>query len=62
MQSFPKPSKLNGDQLLAELAEAGIIVDKVLVVDETLFIDSTSTAAKAIVAKHVGIDTNGTSI
>lgn len=62
MQSFPKPSKLNGEQLLVELAHAGIVVDKVMVIDETLYIDTDAEEAKAIVAKHVGVDTNETSI
>jgi hypothetical protein len=62
MQSFPKPAKLNGEQLLIELADAGIVVDKVMVIDSTLYIDTDLTEAEAIVAKHVGIDTNETSI
>lgn len=62
MQSFPKPSKLNGEQLLVELADAGIVVDKVMVIDETLYIDTDAKETKAIVANHVGIDTNETSI
>jgi hypothetical protein len=62
MQSFPKPSKLNGEQLLVELADAGIVVDKVMVIDDSLYIDTDSTAAEAIVAEHVGIDTSETSI
>jgi hypothetical protein len=62
MQSFPKPKKLNGEQLLVELADAGIIVDKVMVIDDSLYIDTDSTATEAIVAEHVGIDTSETSI
>ena len=58
MQSFTKPAKLNGEQLLVELANAAIIVDKVMVIDDKLFIDSDSTAAKDIVANHVGVDTS----
>jgi hypothetical protein len=62
MQSFPKPAELNGEQLLVELADAGIVVDKVMVIDETLYIDTNAKEAKSIVAKHVGIDTSETSI
>jgi hypothetical protein len=58
MQSFTKPSKLNGEQLLSELSAAGIIVDKVMVIDDKLFIDSDLASAKDVVAKHVGVDTN----
>lgn len=56
MQSFTKPTKLNGEQLLVELADAGIVVDKVMVIDNNLYIDTNAKEAKAIVEKHVGID------
>lgn len=62
MQSFPKPAKLNGEQLLVELADAGIVVDKVMVIDSTLYIDTDLTEASAVVANHVGIDTSETSV
>jgi hypothetical protein len=62
MQSFPKPSKLNGEQLLVELADAGIVVDKVMVIDENLYIDTDAKETKSIVAKHIGIDTDGSEL
>ena len=61
MIQFPKPDKLNGEQLLGELNQAGIKIDKfpVIEADGTFWLDIESkdeSEALPIVTSHIGIE------
>jgi len=58
MTTYPKPTNLNGVELIAELAAAGIVVSRVLDNgDDTITLETDDKKAQAIVANH-----NGTTI
>jgi len=55
MTTYPKPTNLNGAELIAELEAAGISINRVQDNgDETITLDTDNAKAKAIVAKHDG--------
>jgi hypothetical protein len=56
MKTFTKPSNLNGEELMAELAAVGIIVEEIRDNGEGLisFITDDEELAASIVAKHNG--------
>jgi hypothetical protein len=56
MTSYSIPKNLNGEQLLSELKNAGIILSEVTVIDDLLWLDTVDPKANEIVAKHKGID------
>jgi hypothetical protein len=64
MISYTIPTNLNGAQLVKELNDAGVTVSSTCAVyDDLLWLDIASkdkAKAEAIVAKHVGIDTEPT--
>ena len=56
MKSFTKPQNLNGEELMAELAAVGIVVDEIRDNGEGIisFITNDETLAASVVAKHNG--------
>ena len=56
MKSFTKPKNLNGEELMAELAAVGIVVDEIRDNGEGIisFITDDEKLAASIVAKHNG--------
>jgi hypothetical protein len=64
MISFTIPTNLNGAQLVKELNNAGVTVNSTCAVhDDLLWIDISSkdkAKAEAVVAAHIGIDTEPT--
>ena len=64
MISFTIPTKLNGAQLVAELNAGGVAVhDKCRIYDDLLWLNIAAkdkTKAEAIVASHLGQDTEPT--
>lgn len=55
MTTYTKPENLNGAELIAELAAAGVVVDKVRDNgDNTITLETTDKKAAAIVASHNG--------
>jgi hypothetical protein len=55
MTTYPKPENLNGAELIAELAAAGIEVNRVQDNgDNTITLQTNDLKAEAIIAKHNG--------
>ena len=63
MQQFTKPAKLNGNQLIKELNDAGISASTCLLDEDAFFVDvpaNKKTQAETIVNSHIGVDTQPT--
>ena len=55
MTTYPRPTNLNGTELMAELAAVKVVVDRVKDNgDQTITLDTTDKKADAIVANHNG--------